>query len=74
MLQLGDYLRETGQSAASFARSLGLDPSTLSLAINRKTIPLKENVEAIYVATNGAVEPNDFYDLPALPAAGDGGQ
>lgn len=70
MERLGDYLRSRKIRAVHFAPLIGVDPSTLSPIINHGTVPKPDTVVAIYVATNGAVEPNDFYDLPALPAAG----
>lgn len=34
-------------------------------------VPGATTMSRIYLATAGAVTPNDFYDLPALPDAGD---
>jgi hypothetical protein len=67
-MRLGDWLRQNRVRAVHFAPRIGVDPSTLSNVMNKGIVPKRDTVVAIYVETAGAVEPNDFYDLPALPA------
>lgn len=35
--------------------------------MNRERVPDQMDMPNVFVATDGAVEPNDFYDLPPLP-------
>ncbi len=78
-MKLHDYLRSKGSTQAKFAQIVtgivrtryGLDVSVTQQAISKVCtkdfLPSrKEIVCAIYLATDGQVTPNDFYDLPAI--------
>lgn len=66
-MQLHAWLEAQGKTQSEFAADIGCAISTISrlcaLCIGRDD-DLKRRV---YIATRGAVTPNDFYDLPELP-------
>jgi transcriptional regulator with XRE-family HTH domain len=70
-MKLGAYLGERGETAVAFAARVGLSESSLSRIIAGKQRPAHGTIGRIVAATGGAVQPNDFFDLPS-PAAGEG--
>ncbi|KKL85720.1 hypothetical protein LCGC14_1951930 [marine sediment metagenome] len=60
-MKLSDYLKEQALTLSAFAEAVGLDVSTVHRAATGKVIPTRENMAAIVKATDGAVQPNDFY-------------
>ena len=60
-MKLSDYLKEQDLTLSAFAEAIGLDVSTVHRAATGKVIPSRENMATIVKATDGAVQPNDFY-------------
>ncbi len=60
-MKLSDYLKERDLTLSAFAEAVGLDVSTVHRAATGKVIPTRGNMAAIVKATDGAVQPNDFY-------------
>lgn len=64
------FLESNGKSAIQFARDISVTYATVSRYLSGTRIPEKEILHKIYVITQGSVTPNDFYDLPEIPATG----
>lgn len=64
MVKLSDWRREQGWTQQQLADALDCTISTVARyeAGTRDPEPLTK--ERIFILTRGAVEPNDFYDLP----------
>jgi hypothetical protein len=61
------WVRAEKLSWAEAGRRIGVTTSEArQFGISR--IPRKRTMRRIYLATGGQVTPNDFYDLPELPA------
>ena len=60
-MKLSDYLKKKDLTLSAFAEAVGLDVSTVHRAATGKVIPTRENMKLIVKATDGAVQPNDFY-------------
>jgi hypothetical protein len=63
---LGAWLYDNRLTLRAFAVLIDSDKATISQICAGNTIPRKALMQRIYVATHGAVQPNDFYDLPRL--------
>ena len=68
VMTLNEYLTLHNESAKDFAVRAGLSPAAVSRFRNGETWPDKRTAEAILLATDQKVTPNDF--LPALRADG----
>lgn len=69
-MKLAVWRRNQGMRQAALADLLGCSQSYVS-QIERATDPIVPGpaiMIAIFELTGGAVQPNDFYSLPALPA------
>lgn len=55
-------------SYGDLAEACEFDRETGRRYAEGKRVPKKPHGQKIYVVTRGAVTPNDFYELPALPA------
>ena len=69
-MKLETYLKTNKLAVASFAKSIGVLRYAVYSYFSRdgkkpKKFPSPETMQKIVVVTNGAVTPNDFYDLPA---------
>lgn len=67
-MKLAAWRKRAAMTQAALAELLGCSQSYIS-QIERATdpmVPSKDALARIYEVTGGAVEPNDFYDLPAL--------
>lgn len=62
-MNLSTYLTETGTTIPDFAKQIGRSISTVYRLRSGQTVPDRETANAIFAATNGAVTPNDFFDL-----------
>lgn len=71
-MKLGPWRRENKLTIGQLAEKLARSDMTVSRYCNERRIPEAETMRRIYLVTQGAVEPNDFYDLPELAAAGNG--
>ena len=60
---LKDHLQATGETEAAFARRLGVAASTVHRIIEGERQASADLMQRIFVATDGAVQPNDFFDL-----------
>lgn len=73
-MRLSEWLRETEMKPKEAAARLGVLPTSFSrylLAPDHPNFrrPTNEVMSAIYELTGGAVQPNDFYELPEPDAA-----
>lgn len=69
-MRLAIWRKNAGKTQADLAELLGCSQSYIS-QIERTTgalVPGPAIMIEIYRLTDGAVQPNDFYDLPALSA------
>lgn len=61
---LDSWLTDNGRSHADFAKEVGVyDAAVVWKWRNGKAIPRRDAMRCIFRVTNGAVTPNDFYDL-----------
>ena len=60
-MKLDEFLRTQGLSKSAFARCAGLTVSTVHRAAAGKVTPSRQTIQAIVVATEGVVQPNDFF-------------
>jgi hypothetical protein len=70
-MNLRAYLRGRKEYMADFAARLSIPCSQaqISRLCSRQCIPQHDLLVAIYVATDGAVTPNDWYSLPDIGRA-----
>jgi hypothetical protein len=69
--KLGEWLHKNGLGVREFGEMVGCCWSAVSYFCSGRSIPRHDLMVRIYMATNGEVQPNDFFDLPDLPAASD---
>lgn len=62
-MKLFEFLDKVQISQSEFARKIKSTQPAVSRFIIGERIPRKRLMEAIYRATKGEVQPNDFYDL-----------
>lgn len=62
---LKKYLDNHNLKISDFSKKVGIPQPSLSRYLAGR-VPRKAEMYKIYIATNGAVTPNDFYDLPLL--------
>ena len=67
-MQLKVWLSEKKKNAGWLAKKIGVTPVAAGRYIRGVRRPEEDAMIAIYVATGGAVAPNDFYCLPNLHA------
>lgn len=63
-MKLDEYLNKTGMTHSDFAKLIGCEQPTVTRYVKGR-IPSRDVILRISQVTNGAVTPNDFYDLPA---------
>lgn len=74
LLSLGDWREKQGLSYRELNKLLGVSGNDTSRRYclphghPEYRIPRPSEMTRIYLATGGQVQPNDFYDLPALAA------
>ena len=66
---LKSYLDKNKISYGAFATRIGVGRSSVYRYAAGVRVPEPDVMIRIYLVTNGAVEPNSFYDLPDLAAA-----
>jgi predicted transcriptional regulator len=66
-MKLADYLAQEGLSEAAFAERIGVTQAAVN-RYKKDRVPEPEPMRAIVAATGGAVQPNDFFDLPSEAA------
>ncbi len=63
-MQLGPWLKTNSINAVEFGRRIGLkEPNSIYRYIQGTRRPATRMIEAIFKETNGAVTPNDFFDI-----------
>ena len=66
-MRLSDWCKKFGSGARLYlAEACGCSRSYVGRVIAGERVPGPELMGRFYLATNGEVEPNDFYDLPKL--------
>jgi transcriptional regulator with XRE-family HTH domain len=68
-MKLAAYLSETGTTLEAFGARINRSGATVSRIARGLQHPDKATIEAIAVATEGAVTPGDFFDVPAPASA-----
>ena len=61
-MRLIDYLTRNEMTRTAFAQKAGLTVPTVSRTASGRTYPSLTTLRAIVAATEGAVQPNDFFD------------
>jgi predicted transcriptional regulator len=64
-MKLQTYLENKKESPNAFAIRIGVPAHTIYRYIAGR-VPRPDVMASVYKATAGAVQPNDFYDLPAI--------
>lgn len=68
-MNLQAYLSRERLTIGEFARRIQVRSHTTVHRYKRgEKIPRRDVMRRIYIATGGSVAPNDFYDLPEVPA------
>jgi len=65
-MKLQAWLEQTGTTQKELARLINRSPSAINRYIRCGRVPDDGIVVLIYYATNGAVQPNDWYDLDTI--------
>ena len=63
-MKLSQYLADTDQTEAAFAERIGRSREAVRRYCNGERIPDRETMPLIVQASDGRVQPNDFFDLP----------
>lgn len=66
-MKLLAYLTKKKESPNAFATRIGVPPHTVYRYLAGR-VPRPDIMSTVYKATNGNVQPNDFYELPSLRA------
>lgn len=62
-MQLKEYLLRNKIGVSEMAEKTGFSQSACSMWAANQRIPSKENMQKIFAYTNGAVTPNDFFNI-----------
>jgi transcriptional regulator with XRE-family HTH domain len=65
IMKLRAYLALPGHSATKLAAETGVSVSTITRAARGEIIPSRKVMESIAEKTDGAVLPNDFFEIAA---------
>ena len=65
-MDLQTYISLKGMSQEQFAQRIGVKQKSVSRYAAGERVPHPKIMSDSYSATNGAVEPNDFYELGKL--------
>lgn len=68
-MKLAEWRRTQSMTQQDLADALGCIVTTIARYEAGRRKPDDATMLAIYHFTDGAVQPNDFYDLPAIAAA-----
>ncbi|MBN34769.1 MAG: glutamine synthetase [Rhodospirillaceae bacterium] len=61
-MRLGDFLSTAGFSVRDFAKAVNVTEAAMSRYVSGKRLPRAEIMQRIVEATEGEVEPNDFFE------------
>lgn len=64
-MTLDQYLKSNGLTQSAFAALIGVDQTTIHRMLASGQIPSKPTMIKIVEKTNGAVTPNDFFEVAA---------
>lgn len=64
-MKLLDYLTKKKESPNAFSTRIGVPPHTVYRYLAGR-VPRPDIMEAIFKASKGTVQPNDFYEMPKL--------
>lgn len=64
-MKLADWRNAAGMSQEQLAAELGVDKATIFRWESGTRDPGRDYKRRIFTMSGGAVQPNDFYDLPA---------
>ena len=62
IMKIGAYRKLVGLTLAELALKIGVTEGSMSRYENGERIPTREILQRIKAVTDGAVQPNDFYD------------
>lgn len=65
-MTLDEWLISTGMTERECGRRIGRAQATVNRYRQHKQLPRKPDIIKLYRLSEGAVQPNDFYDLPVL--------
>lgn len=65
-MTLKQWMKQEGVSAAALAKKIKIAKWTLNRYLGTKRVPAPRVILAVYKATKGAVQPNDFFKLPKV--------
>lgn len=66
-MKLQEYLEFKKIKQAAFAKLVGVSAQNITRYARGQRIPDDQIMPLIFLATDGAVSPNDFYNLPPKP-------
>ena len=64
-MKLSEYLENQGLSQEGFGRLIGVTQQAVERYVSGARVPRPEVIRRIVDATDGAVEPNDFFEAAA---------
>ncbi len=67
-MNLQAFLMSRAMPAREFSRRIGVSPAAVARYASGKRIPSPDVMQRIIAETEGAVTPNDFYDVPLPPS------
>lgn len=70
-MKLSAWLKLKDLTAQQFGERIDRAPSTITRLLRGESVPDKATMLRIVAETEGAVTPNDFFDLPESPPTSD---
>ncbi len=64
-MKIGEYRKQEGLTLQGMGLKIGVTEGSMSRYENGERIPTREILQRIREVTDGAVQPNDFYDSPS---------
>lgn len=64
-MKLSQWLEINKTTASAFAETIGRSTSTVTRLVRGETTPRSSTMGAINKVTDGAVQPNDFFEVAA---------
>lgn len=63
-MRLSDYLEKNRLTQTAFAELIGADQGQIARYVSGERLPRRDLMQKIIDATDGAVTPNDFFQVP----------